>query len=53
MVTHVLRDGRRLGDITGHVVRADDLEGLQDLIRRIEKRMEVYGNEKKDEKSGT
>lgn len=35
MVTHVLKDGTRLHDITGHVVKKDEAKGVYILIDRI------------------
>lgn len=38
MVYHVMRDGRVLTDITGHVVKIKDVPQVYDLIAAIEKR---------------
>jgi hypothetical protein len=35
VVYHVLKDGRRPTDITGHVVRLKDAEPLYQLIHKI------------------
>ena len=42
-VFHVLKDGSRPADITGHIVRVEDAEPLYRLIRDIN----VKGSEKK------
>lgn len=38
MVTHVLKDGTRLDDITGHVVRVQDAEVVYNLMIEINRR---------------
>ena len=38
MVTHVLKDGTRLDDVTGHVVRFQDAEVVYNLMIEINRR---------------
>lgn len=37
-VVHILKDGTRVDDITGHVVRMEDAENLYRMIRRINRK---------------
>ena len=37
MVYHVLRDGSRTNDITGHIVKFEDAKGVYLLIESINK----------------
>ena len=34
-VVHILKDGSVIDDITGHVVKVDDVEAVYQLIERI------------------
>ena len=34
-IHHVLKDGTQVDDITGHVIKAEDFEGLYHVIDRI------------------
>lgn len=34
-ITHVLKDGTVLNSIAGHVVKAEEAEGVYDLLNRI------------------
>ena len=38
MVYHILRDGRRVNDVKGYVVKMKDNEVLYNVIRKIESR---------------
>ena len=40
MVTHVLKDGTKLDDITGYIVRKEAVPGFYELLRRIQKEEE-------------
>lgn len=35
MIIHILKDGTRLNDITGHVVKVKDAEAVYQLIHKI------------------
>lgn len=37
-VIHILKDGSRVEDITGHVVRVADAEALYNMIRNINRK---------------
>ena len=37
MVIHIMKDGKRLKDITGHIVKMEDAEPLYNLITKINK----------------
>ena len=43
MITHILRDGTRLKDISGHIIRHDQADAVYMLINQINK---DKGNEK-------
>lgn len=49
-VTHVLMDGTRVDDISGHVVKAKDSETVYQLIESINKRGFVSCKTKKEGK---
>lgn len=38
MVIHILRDGSQVKDISGHVVKADDVPNVYNLILNINQR---------------
>lgn len=40
MVTHVLKDGSEVKDITGHVVKKEDAPKFYDLIERVRRNNE-------------
>lgn len=49
MIRHILRDGKET-DITGHIVRQDDVKAVYQILERIR-----YGNnsqQKQDSKGG-
>ena len=51
-VYHIMKDGRVLTDITGHVVRLEDAEPvyrLLDEINRGKRKTNIHKNEKKRE----
>ena len=37
-ICHVLKDGTRLEDVAGHLIKAEDHETLYQLINEIQKR---------------
>ena len=39
-VIHILKDGSRIDDITGHVVKMEDAETLYKMIRDINRKSE-------------
>lgn len=43
-VTHILKDGTRLDDITGHVVRYEDCPEVYHLLAEIGRRIANEGN---------
>lgn len=44
-IHHVLKDGTRIDDISGHVVRVQDAESVYALISKLNQRKVVrYGN---------
>lgn len=44
-IHHVLKDGTRTDDISGHVVRVKDAESVYNLISKMNQRKVVrYGN---------
>ena len=45
-ITHVLSDGRVLDSIAGHVVKADQVAAVYDLISSINQRQERGKDEK-------
>lgn len=45
MITHVLKDGTVLEDITGHVIKQDDASMVYQIIEQIER------EEKENERS--
>ena len=45
MVYHILRDGRQVTDISGHIVRVDDAPEVYNVLDRIVRRL---NNEKKE-----
>lgn len=45
-VTHVLKDGTVLDDITGHVVRYEDAKPLYDMMADINSRAQKAANKK-------
>lgn len=52
MVYHILKDGTKVNDITGHVVRIEDAPALYELMASLSKRKtNTYKNEKKEESS--
>lgn len=40
-VTHVLRDGTVLKEITGHIVKMEEAKAIYNLIESLNKRKEV------------
>lgn len=40
MITHVLKDGTKLNDISGRVIKQDDFKFVYEIIKRIEQRGE-------------
>ena len=50
MVHHVMKDGRRLDDISGYKVRVDELEGMAELMGRMRRRLEDTDAEAEEEK---
>lgn len=38
-VIHVLKDGTRLTDITGHVVKMEDVPDLYDILKKFNRRL--------------
>ena len=38
MITHVLKDGTKLNDISGRVVKQGDFKNVYEIIKRIENR---------------
>ena len=48
MVIHYLKDGTRVEDITGHVVRVQEAEVVYNLMDQINR--EVSSNERKDDR---
>ena len=46
-VFHVLKDGSRPTDITGHIVRIDDVRPLYHFLRNRQKNIIHMSNEKK------
>ena len=43
MVIHILKDGTRIDDLTGHVIRQEDAKGIRAIIEEIERR--INGNQ--------
>ena len=39
-VIHILKDGSRIDDITGHVVKLEDAETVYSLIRNINRKID-------------
>lgn len=37
MITHILRDGTRLKDISGHIIRQDQADAVYRLINQLNK----------------
>lgn len=50
-VIHVLKDGREIEDITGHIVRVEDAEPLYRMIRNINKPDREYTDREAGSKS--
>ena len=44
MVTHILKDGTVLKDITGHVVKREDVPTVYSLIERMNAEREKHGD---------
>lgn len=51
-VIHILKDGTRLEDITGHIVKISDAEPVYNLMTQINRRAAAE-REKKIETEGT
>ena len=49
MVTHVLKDGTVLKDITGHVVKREDVPMIYSLVEQMNSERQK-GKEKKDDR---
>lgn len=45
-ITHIMKDGTVLNDITGHVIKKEDCPLIYEIIKAINKRV---GEEKNDE----
>lgn len=48
-VIHILKDGRIVDDITGHVVKMEDAAPLYELMRRINNENAVRRNNQRKE----
>lgn len=48
MVTHILKDGRVLKDITGHVVKKEDVPMIYGLVNQMNSKRQ----ERKEKKDG-
>lgn len=46
-VIHILADGTKIADITGHVVKADEAVAAYQLMRSINQRAEDKNHEEK------
>lgn len=44
MIRHILKDGRVIEDITGHVVKKEDVPSVYELIDRINEERSKDGN---------
>ena len=44
-VIHILKDGRRVNDITGHVVRVEDVSPLYQMLHSINRKRTEKKNE--------
>ena len=49
MIIHILKDGTRLDDITGHIVRIQEAETVYKLMDSINRRADNEKSNKRDE----
>ena len=45
-IIHVLKDGSRVDDIRGHIVKLEDASPLYQLVHKINRKPQTYQNRK-------